>query len=444
MSPRATIGSGFPTFFFTGLLIAFTPTSIAAQVLTTVEFSFSNPGARSMGLGGAFVALADDATAAFANPAGLTQLTKPEVSMEGRYWNYTSRYTSGGRAAGEPTGIGIDTVGAPLRGESTADLTGLSFVSLVYPMDKWSLAFFRHQPLNFEQTQEIQGLFAPGSGFAGTQRGPIEKGFFDFEFTTHALAAGYRVSDRLSLGFGISYIDSSSSFFGDEYLPDNDTLDGYFSAASFLPERLSHHFVAEISEGDSALVAGFLLRVSRNWKLGGVYREGAELEFEVTLTAGPAHPNLPSGQQVVTGFSPWNFPDVYGLGLSFRSPDGHWATGFEWTHVQYSTLIDSLSPEFTSPGDTLDDANELHLGGEYAFFVGTSVVAVRMGAWHDPDHQVRNEAGEPFIQAELIPGKDQLHFTAGIGAAFNSIQIDVGVDLSEHRETASLSAIYSF
>ena len=45
------------------------------------QFSFPNPGARSMGLGGAFVALADDATAALANPAGLVQLAAPEVSI---------------------------------------------------------------------------------------------------------------------------------------------------------------------------------------------------------------------------------------------------------------------------------------------------------------------------------------------------------------------------
>jgi hypothetical protein len=38
-----------------------------------------------MGFGGAFVALADDATAAFANPSGLVQLTKPEVSIDVRH-----------------------------------------------------------------------------------------------------------------------------------------------------------------------------------------------------------------------------------------------------------------------------------------------------------------------------------------------------------------------
>ena len=41
------------------------------QTVVPLQLSFSDPGARSAGLGGAFVALADDATAAFANPAGL-------------------------------------------------------------------------------------------------------------------------------------------------------------------------------------------------------------------------------------------------------------------------------------------------------------------------------------------------------------------------------------
>ena len=50
----------------------------------TFEFSFSNPGARAMGLGGAFAALADDATAAFANPAGLVQLLEPEAPGLGK------------------------------------------------------------------------------------------------------------------------------------------------------------------------------------------------------------------------------------------------------------------------------------------------------------------------------------------------------------------------
>ena len=53
------------------LAAALLPASGAfAQGLLTLEFSFSNPGARSLGFGGAFVALADDATAGLCQPGG--------------------------------------------------------------------------------------------------------------------------------------------------------------------------------------------------------------------------------------------------------------------------------------------------------------------------------------------------------------------------------------
>ncbi len=52
--------------------------------LSAIPFRFGPPGARSLGLGGAFIALADDATASEANPAGLTLLFRPEVSIHGR------------------------------------------------------------------------------------------------------------------------------------------------------------------------------------------------------------------------------------------------------------------------------------------------------------------------------------------------------------------------
>src|SRR3984893_17789251 len=54
------------------------------ESLSGLQFNFGNPGARSLGMGGAFLGLADDASAAEANPAGLTILRKPEVSIEGR------------------------------------------------------------------------------------------------------------------------------------------------------------------------------------------------------------------------------------------------------------------------------------------------------------------------------------------------------------------------
>jgi len=50
-----------------------------------LNFNFAPPGARAMGLGATFIGLADDATAAAANPAGLTILVEPEVSAHFRF-----------------------------------------------------------------------------------------------------------------------------------------------------------------------------------------------------------------------------------------------------------------------------------------------------------------------------------------------------------------------
>jgi long-chain fatty acid transport protein len=57
------------------------------------------PGRKSsLGMGGAFVGLADDASAAYVNPSGLTQLVSPEVSAELRSerTDTTLRFQDGG------------------------------------------------------------------------------------------------------------------------------------------------------------------------------------------------------------------------------------------------------------------------------------------------------------------------------------------------------------
>ena len=425
-----------------GLLALLAPVAATAQVLTNIEFSFSNPGARSLGFGGAFVAVADDATAAFANPAGLVQLGRPEVSLEGRFWSYASPYTAGGRALGEPTGLGIDTVGEPIHVDSRADLSGISFVSVVYPRGRWSFALYRHQLQRYELTQEIQGIFTLGP-VAGAWRGPIEQAHFSFEIATQAVAVGYRATERLSLGLGLARFDSDIEFFGNEYLHDEPTLESYFAEASFLPARRVQSVRARSMASDHGLALGFLFALAPRWRLGGVYREGPELEFSAAAFAGPVHPELPPGTRFVDDSAPWAFPDVYGLGLAWRSVDGQWTASLEWSRVEYSIILDSLESRYRSPGDRIDDADELHLGAEYAFFKGRAVMAARLGAWLDPDHQQRNESSA-FSRAEVPGGDDELHFAAGFGIAFDNFQIDVGLDVSELRDTAAVSMIYSF
>ncbi len=49
------------------------------------QYNITGAGARAAGMGGAFIGVADDATAIVWNPAGLTQLERMEVSAVGRY-----------------------------------------------------------------------------------------------------------------------------------------------------------------------------------------------------------------------------------------------------------------------------------------------------------------------------------------------------------------------
>ena len=88
--------------------------------------------------------------------------------------------------------------------------------------------------------------------------------------------------------------------------------------------------------------------------------------------------------------------------------------------------------------------NELHLGGEYVFRRPKTLVALRLGAWLDPDHQLRATLDDPLTRALAPSGQDEMHYAAGIGAACKRFQIDFGIDLSDRVNTASISAIYSF
>src|SRR5262249_59586795 len=78
---------------------------------TPLEYNFAPPGARSLAMGASFLGLADDATAAASNPAGLTILTKPEVSAHFRYSSYDN--VAPDTVLGTGTTTFTDEVGSP-------------------------------------------------------------------------------------------------------------------------------------------------------------------------------------------------------------------------------------------------------------------------------------------------------------------------------------------
>jgi long-subunit fatty acid transport protein len=66
-----------------GLVLALL--ALAALPLLAQDMNIMGAGARARGMGGAFIGVADDATAVGWNPAGIANLDKPEASAVGLF-----------------------------------------------------------------------------------------------------------------------------------------------------------------------------------------------------------------------------------------------------------------------------------------------------------------------------------------------------------------------
>ena len=424
------------------LLVLIPAVSFAQEGPVSFELSFSNPGARALGFGGAFAALADDATAAFANPAGLVQLIEPEVSLEGRRTVYDLPFVEGGRVSGEPTGIDVDTVAGLRIGRSRNEVNGLSFVSAVLPGERWSLAVYRHQWADFSLSREVNGLFALEDG--EDQRSEDVLATTDLSVVNYGVAGAYELSDTVSIGVGVVYFEATLDADSEEYGILDDEM--VYAPNPFTSDLLDTSYANRGDDSGTVLHAGLLWRPSTRWSLGAYARQGPEITMSVVEITGPANDDEPPGTIEVDTTSPLRLPDVYGVGVAYRSDNGAWTVSAEWTRVLYSQVTDSLDATVFDVGQVqLDDGDQLHLGLEYVLTSWRPLVALRAGLWHDPAHGLGPGPDADVIESSIFNGGDsQMHYCAGIGLAFQHFQLDLGLDLADTVDRYSLSMVYRF
>jgi long-subunit fatty acid transport protein len=453
-----------------------------------IQFDFSLPGARSLAMGGAFVAVADDATAAYSNPAGLVILSKMELSLEGRRWGFTTTSVSAGHGYGRPSNIGIDTVSGLVARDYDSDTLGASFFSFVYPRSRWAVALFGHQLTRFNTRKEIQGPFFDCRGGSrgvdptppfcelDARAGGVDREFpkkqgIDLNIRSAGASFAFRVTDRLFLGVsGLYYdfaIDSSNQVFGARE-------ELHFTSPVFAdPENLE---LVSTQIGDDyafGVTAGLLWSPWHNVTLGASYRQGPKFHFEMTTAVGMAHPCVGEkytrwpgacSESIAAGTiaaweptNPFKVPDTYAIGLALR-PMRNLTLSFEYDRTQFSQLIADLrdapgaglESEMVGERMRLDDSNRFRFGVEYLKLFRKRILALQAGAWYDPDHQMRfaadvPETGYPAPRWVLLfpAGEDAWHVTAGLGFVFSEhFQIDTGVDFSDPTRTFSLSAVW--
>lgn len=132
-----------------------TPPTTVPNTAPTVQSAPlpSGSGARALGIAGAFTAVADDATAASWNPAGLTQLERPELSIVYRF-----SHERDSRASSD---------GNYLVGDDEIDANNINYLSAVMPlrlMDR-NVVF----SLNYQEVFDFSQHFHANYNDAGTK-----------------------------------------------------------------------------------------------------------------------------------------------------------------------------------------------------------------------------------------------------------------------------------
>ena len=434
------------------------------EIMASLQFNFSNPGARSLAMAGALTGAGDDATGAWTNPGGLTNITRPEVGVEFRGFNFQTPFVQGGRFSGTVSNLGADTISGVVTGISDTSTHSLSFVSAVVPKSRFAFAFYRTEVANFETDVTTDGVFYNDPNDGNSRAFPID-GSLKVKIANFGGSAAVRLTDQISAGVGVSYykfeLDSANSRFDaffDQAAP-NRVSPGSFLGPALRTDanRVSREFI----NGDDSAVGvnvGASINPNDRFRIGASYRQGPKFDLEYHReNAGGTVIGLANCANASTTAcqSEFKVPDVVAFGVLVKPVTALNVT-VDYRRVFYSQLIDNMGLGFRvlvkgeavqKEDYVLDDGNEIRAAGEYLFTnlpSPLSAIAIRGGVWRDPDHRIRYEG--PFQTDSVLyqPGTSEMHYTGGAGIVFEKAQFDVGFDRSETVKTFSVSAVVRF
>jgi long-subunit fatty acid transport protein len=347
----------------------------AGQVL---EISVSptpvGSGARAAGMANAFVAIADDATAASWNPAGLIQLERPELSIVGA-WNLVD-----------------DAFDASLHPEvaSYHDIRAeeLNYLSFVYPVPFAVAGRPVTLALSYQRKYEFGRKFAfDYSPLASVAGGTILSQWLrvDYEqeggLSTITPAVAFGLTNRLSVGASFNFWRTTPF---DENQWEQETrirglsLFGPVAALSSFYERELYEDVEGLN-----FTLGALWNVTQRWTLGLRYDTDFSADAEYSrrtrsLRATWLDALLPTAfadPQGAREKRSLHFPDALALGAAWR-PNDRFTISMDVTRIDWNdfyvkdnrgvrrSLVDGAIPGRTRRGD-LDPTYSVRLGAEY-------------------------------------------------------------------------------
>lgn len=429
----------------------------AVYSLKNLQFNYNLPSARAVGLGGAFISIADDATASEANPAGLTALTLPEVATHLRFNNFSHSEIAG-------TSSNPDR-----RADFTDNVFSLPYLSFVYPFPdkRVSLAFFRQEFVNFKSSYEVNGFVPSGGDFGAI--GTIS--CMDVKVVNWGGAIAVSPNPVLSMGFAVRV--SVADYTADErqfldvpdYLSRPAGFVGDDVRANIPENQISNNQLLAENEMGFGFVAGAIVKPVDFFSLGAVYRYNPKLSMTQILTnsaivnesGGPFNAYLAPPSGLSRAFD-LKLPDMFGVGVSV-TPAESFTLSLDAVRIRYSDLLGeipeallniSLDDDPTDPDGVVDqkisDVTEIHFGAEYSIPLRNAVLSIRGGYYLEPEHNIYYTGTNRDLLRALPRGEDGNHLTAGMGLVLreNQIQLDWALNISEQNKEFIVSTVFRF
>ena len=416
----------------------FTVTIFAQDFQFSLEIANPNPvgsGARALGMGNTFISVADDATAASWNPAGLMQLQHPEFSFAFEALSQSGEINS--------------TTHRESETQNSLNLEDFNYASIVFPFYLGtnmvlSLNYLKLFRFDKEMRFPVFETFETGQGVVARDL------LYDFDqhgsFSVLAPAFSVSVSKKLSLGLTINiwnhYFTQSSRFKKEELTTGIRTVRGTEFDINFLEINK-----LEIDEGYS-FVFGGLFRVNENWNIGMVIKPKFDLDIDHKITM---------NNSKKTRAAELDMPMIIGAGVSWRANDS-WTISTDATWTQWSEYafvdkkVDSVKNPLTGRSPTIDrlkDTFTVRAGCEYYLIRETVLIPFRFGLGYDPAPAVGNI--DDFYTVNCGTGIQIGDYNLDIGYEFrwgnnvNGSSLEsIGATQDVHRHRLLASLIYYF
>jgi hypothetical protein len=372
--------------------IAQIPIGVIVSEQSRTAFTIQGAGARATGLGGAFIAVADDATAVSFNPAGLAQLLKPEVSFVGRGYRRDVAYADVSTTSGTKQLLVSDSLISSNRFDPL-------FFSGFVPLRAWGrtlalqFSIQRLIPLGESDSRDLAENPAGAGAASQLHQSIVQGGQIDL----YSTAIAYEFSQRVLGGVAVNVwrgkwdLDSKSS----------KTTAG---ATSFVNFGQSNRLEA------SNFNFGLLWRWP-TWSLGVTHRTAfhADYTFGTILDTSSA-PGKPTISEPYTTGLHW--PSTTGIGFAYR-PSESWLVTTDLARTPCSkarymsgrSSLNGLSFFDLDKGTRTPDSTNFHMGVERIFLTTLGgVVPVRFGLSREP---------QPVV--DRVTSQQRVMYSASLG-----------------------------